>query len=149
MEVHRVRSPKVLSNPAIRRLFEAGLSYSVFGIAPFEEVLPDLKVLIRDPKAGVFIGFDDKNRPKSMGIITLPPTKLITCPQVIALYSTGGRELTRATIAAGLEFIRSNGYIKFWAINSSGHSDKAWKRVFRLPGDTGKVASLYEFRIGD
>jgi hypothetical protein len=149
MHVYRVRSPAVLDNPEVRDLVLSGLNYTVFGLGPPGDVLAEIAASIGDPHMGVFLAFTAEGRPAGFGIVQLPTSALLPVPMVSALYSQAGRHYTQALISAGLAFMRANGYIRFWAINSSGHSDAAWKRCFRLPGETGQAATLHEFRIGE
>lgn len=150
MSVVRLTTAYPLSVPEIFDVFKAGFSFSAFGGVAMDEALEDVIAMVGSPSNGVFLGFDENDKPCALGIVCLPTNKIIPYPQIITLFSAGPKSVKREVIEAGIAFMRENGYMKYWAINATGHSDEVWLRAFAAdPEQTPKVAALYEFEIGD
>lgn len=149
MSCIRLTSAATLAVPEIFDVFRAAFAFSAFGEVAIDEALDEVVALCGNPGNGVFLGFDENDKPTALGIVCLPTTRLVPYPQIITLFSAGPRSVKREVINAGLAFIKENGHMKYWAINATGHSDEVWLRAFAADEGTPKVASLYEFEIGE
>ena len=95
---------------------------------------------------GLFITEEDGSL-VGLSIVSLPTSRLDTCPQVIYLYNEGTLQAKDNLIKTTVDFIHSAGYNRFWAINYTGRSDTAWGKVMKPEDwDLSPVGSIMEFR---
>jgi hypothetical protein len=147
IDILRLTNPAILDIEEVQKVFEGGMAYSIFGSARMQDIIEDAKRMVQDPTIFVAVGFED-GEAKSCVVGHLPANKKVNPnPQVSVFFNAGTKELRAQTITALVDFFKEHGYIKFWAINGTGHSDAAWAKVFESAGKSGKIASIMEFDI--
>lgn len=146
IDVVRLRNPNALNLPPISDLFRAAFCANPRVPVDYNTALPDFRNMVSEDRFGVFLGFE--NGPKALGVVELPHSRIFPFPTVLTMYSSGTRELTKTLISSGVDFIRSHGYTKAWAVNASQHTDPVWLRAFgSTPGTP--IGSLVEFDLAD
>lgn len=148
MQTLRLRNPKALEIDSINALFARALASTAFPIMAVSS--PEIARLISDPHAHVQIGIENDKDPRGVSITVLPENPLDQRPQVPLFYVDKGAKIRKPLIQGIVDFVRENGYTTFWAINFTGHSDKAWSKVMAPVGWGIKpVGSIMEFGLNE
>lgn len=142
----RVSNPKAFDIPDIAALFRRGFADSVVVPGGFDPSLHEFVNMTQNPRSGVFLASED-GAYKGFGIILLPSNTLVPYPQILHLYNEGKPKVAEGLIDAGLAFIKSQGYSRFWAVNASRKSDEVWARAMKRGGVATPLATLMEFEI--
>ena len=142
-----VKSPDVLLIPGVQGLLHRGFAENYLIPSGFDGAVEEFVSFAKDPKVGFYLATDDGGKFKGFVIVILPRTALAPYPQVLHIYSEGRAAVAQGLIDAGVAFMRSNGYSKFWALNGSKVSDEVWSRAFRRAGVATPLASLMEFEL--
>ena len=139
----------LIKNPnAVYFLGFKDLLQRAFAVSPWKDIdiTDEIKSIITNPRMGL-LGTKENNQFVGLSIISLPTSKLDTCPQVIYLYNEGTMQAKDNLIKATVDFIHKAGYNRFWAINYSGRSDAAWSKVMKPEDwDLSPVGSIMEFK---
>ena len=147
LQVARITNPKAMLAADVQALFRAAVAKSPIAGGDFDAAAGDFVDLVANPKIGVFVGVENGEF-RSLCIIGLPTDRLTPYPQVIHFYNRGSKELREAMVETGRRWIIENGYARFWLIQASGHSDKAWRKTFRRAGKAKTIGSVMEVEIG-
>ena len=81
----------------------------------------------------------EKVNPKGLEMGYFPDSALFPLPVVTLIYNEGSKALIKVMLSATVEHITAHGYSKFWAMNATGKSYKAWIRACTPIGTTGPV----------
>ena len=125
-----VRNPKALLVPRVQTLLEQAIS-SVPYLAPdgLNSIAPDLMAHITDERLFMAVGIENGEH-KSLVLGNLPLNNFFPYPVISVAYHMGSKALGNEMKELVVDFFLQAGYTKFWALNASGHSDKAWLKVF-------------------
>jgi len=129
MEVVQIKNPAAFTLEPVAELLKRALSITQ-RIEPerMAEVAPDVLRMVLDPDAFVFLG-EEQGQFKLIILGFLPVSKLFPHATIVSFYNEGSRALRDHGKSILLDFIGSRGY-NAWAVNGTGNSDEAWKRVF-------------------
>ncbi len=95
----------------------------------------------------LFLGMED-GAPKGLVMGYFPDSALFPLPMVTLIYNEGTKALLKTMSKGIVDHITAHGYSKFWAMNATGKSDKAWVRALTPKGTTGRViANVIEMAI--
>lgn len=139
----QVKNPKAMGFLEFRELIKRA-----FVVSPWKDidVKSEIISLLNNPRMGVFVTDEDHNL-VGLSIVSLPTSRLDTCPQVIYLYNEGTLQAKDNLIKSTVDFIHKAGYNHFWAINYTGRSDAAWSKVMKPDEwDISPIGSIMEFR---
>jgi hypothetical protein len=149
MEVIELRNPKALMVAEIQGLFKR-MTERVSFAAPggFDSIAPDLYRYVTSDGYFVLLGFEDGS-PKALAMGFFPADNIFPYPTITVVYNEGSPGLVQKLGLKLLDTLMQRGYSRAWAINASGKPDRAWQRLFRLPGKTvvQRLGSVMEFRI--
>lgn len=149
MDVIELKNPKALMVAEIQGLFKR-MTEKVSFAAPggFDSIAPDLFRYVTSDDYFVVLGFED-GAPKSLAMGFFPADNIFPYPTITVVYNEGTPALVKALGAKLLDTLMQRGYSRAWAINASGKPDRAWQRLFRLPGQTQvkRLGSVMEFRV--
>lgn len=143
-----LRNPQALMIPEIQQLLKRAIDQGTF-LAPggFDTVAQDIFNFVTDHRQFMILGAEDgKWKACCMGF--LPAGNLFPYPTVVMIYNEGSRELSKEVQAEAMDFMVSNGYTRALAVNTSGHTDKAWQKVLTPEGaKSERVGSLVMFEV--
>lgn len=148
MDVVEIRDPRALTVPALqdflKRALESNALLTPFG---FDAVAADIFDMAVNPTKFLFVGAENGEfRALTMGF--LPDGNLFPFPTISLFYNEGSRELSREIREQTMDFVVSHGYTRLLAVNSSGHTDKAWLRGITPKGATADIiGSLVMFEV--
>jgi hypothetical protein len=148
MEIINLRNPNALMVPEVYQLLERALG-SVEFLAPggLSSVAEDLMFYVNAEDHFLFLGVED-GAWKAVGMASLPNNRLFPYPTINLVYNEGSHDLVLELMDFALDIFLANGYTKIWAVNGSGHSDKAWERIFKHPRLKGKyLGGAYHFEV--
>lgn len=123
-----VRNPQALAMPDLLSLIRRSLEGMPLCPGGLESCIDDLVAAVLDPGQGLLVGVED-GKMLAVGLVGLPQGNMAPYPWILHFYNEGSSELREALHKGLLDFCRVNGYVKAWAINTSGRSDGAWARV--------------------
>lgn len=134
--VIQIKNPNALLAPEVEKVLRAAMA-SVDFAAPsgFDTIALDLYKWVTNENFFMLIGFE-AGAAKSVVMGFFPTDRIYPYPTITMFYSKGSRELLRQTGTAVLDLVLERGYTAVWAVNASGRSNEAWKRLFRIPGKT-------------
>ena len=143
-----LRNPRALLIPEvamlIKRAVEATKHAAPGGIDTVAKEFFDYTI---DEDKFLFLGMED-GTPKGLEMGYFPDSALFPLPMVTLIYNEGTKALTKTMVKTTVDHITANGYSKFWAMNATGHTDKAWIRALTPKGTTGRViANVIEIAI--
>jgi hypothetical protein len=149
MEAIELRNPKALMVAEIQGLFKR-MTENIGFMAPggFDSVAQDILRYVQSDDYFVILGIED-GHPRAIAMGFYPADNLFPYPTVTSMYNEGSPKLVRTVAAKLLDTIVQRGYSAVWAINSSGKPDRAWMRLFRLPGRTSvkPLGTVMEFKV--
>lgn len=135
-EVVELKNPRALLAPEVEKVLRAGVANVDFA-APggFDSIALDLYKWVTNDNFFILIGFE-AGEAKSAVWGFFPADRIFPYPTITMFYSKGSKELRDKTAASLLDLLLERGYTSAWAVNSSGRSNAAWSRLFRIPGRT-------------
>lgn len=143
----RVTNPQVFQVPEVQTIFKKAFEDFDMFSGDFDEAIPELMSMVDNPYTGMMMGVNKGNF-EAVGIVLLPNDKFTPIPQVPLFYNEGNMAMKRALVAKIVDFVASAGYTKFRAINRTEKADSVWARSFRRAGESERVGSIMEFKIG-
>ena len=145
MQVTRLRNPMALQAPTIRAFFEEALAGNLWCSGPLDTTGPFLEGIIVDPLWGVFVANEGLDF-TGLAVVMLPEGPETRAPQVVHMYANA-KGAKAALVREVMDFVRLNGYTKFWAINATDKPDSIWKRAFKKAGNAERIGSIMEFDL--
>lgn len=135
MQVLVLRDPNALANPSLQAFIKQALSaqFTIDANSNLADTAEELFSYIQRPDMFLLIGIEDGEF-QGLLLAHLPLSRLFPMPMINLIYCTGSKDLRLAMCDRIMDIFVSHGYTKTWAVNSSGHSDKAWEKVL----DTGR-----------
>lgn len=148
MEVIELRNPNALMVPEVWQLLERALSTrNIMAPGGLSSVAGDLVNYAKNPSRFLLLGAED-GQFKCVVMLELPSSMLFPTPVLTLAYNEGSKELLKTTQKRVLDIVTNHGYTKLWAANTSGRSDKAWEKAFKLAGVVPeRLGSLYNFKV--
>ncbi len=143
----RLQNEQVFSVPEVKDIFKRAFDGFDMFSGDFEEAIPELEAMVKNPRTGVMMGVN-KGKFEAVGIVLLPDDKFTPTPQVALFYNEGNMAMKRVLVAKIVDFVAGAGYTKFRAINNTDKADSVWARSFRRAGQSDRVGSIMEFKIG-
>ncbi len=143
-----LRNPRALLVPEVAMLLKRAVEGTEH-VAPggVDTTAKEFFDYTTDESMFLFLGMED-GAPKGLEMGYFPDSALFPLPMVTLIYNEGTKALTKAMLTATVEHISARGYSKFWAMNATGKSDKAWIRALTPKGTTGRViANVIEMAI--
>jgi hypothetical protein len=144
-KVVRMTNPEAFSVEEIRELFTQAFEKNP--MTTFEKAVADMTLAAGDPNIGMFIGVEGGEF-LGLSIVCLPHNKLVPMPSVYHFANFGSDALRALLVDETVDFCIKNGYTRFWAINVTGKSDKAYGSLFEKAGKSKRIGSFLEFQIG-
>lgn len=137
----QLKNPYALLAPEIERILRAATASSAF-VAPmgFDSVAGDLFRLVTQENYFIIIGFDGANA-KAVTWGFFPADRMFPYPTVTMFYSEGSKAMLGVMREKLLEVLMARGYTTAWAVNITGKPNRAWEKVFTIPGKT-KISTL-------
>lgn len=148
MDVIEIRNPYALTVRDVQELLKRAVESGAL-LAPngFDSVAEDIFHFVTDQTSFMLLGAE-KGSFKSVVLGYYPSGNLFPYPTVVLMYNEGSKELLTATKEALLDNLVAHGYTKMLAVNSSGHTDKAWLKVLTPDEATSKIiGSLAMFEV--
>ncbi len=143
--VVRLTNPEAFERAEVVDLFNAAFEHNA--MTSFEDARDDLRATAADPNVALLIGAE-KGKLKGLSIACLPRNSLTPLPSVYHFYNQGSSKLREALVRATVDFFLEAGYTRFWAINTAGDNDEAYKKLFKAAGEARRLGSFLEFDIG-
>jgi hypothetical protein len=111
-------------------------------------VAKDVFEFVTNPQFFVLMGMEDGSA-KALAFGSFPSSHLFPFPVISLIYNEGSLALGIMLKKAIFSTITEAGYSKAWAINGSGHSDKAWKRAVILSdyGKAKRIGTVFELSV--
>ena len=103
--------------------------------------------ILNRPEEAIFFAYGPSHRPSGVAIVRLPNAPIEHLPYWHVLYCPNAPKLRKELLAAGVKFIKDAGYNGFIAVNSTGHTDKAFERMCNI-GTTKTIGTVLEFDLG-
>lgn len=148
MEVVELKNTRALVVPEVANLFKRAMAKVKFA-APngFDSVARDIFEFVENDNYFVFIGAEQGHF-KALAMGFYPTNNIFPYPTVVLIYNEGTKEMKSLLIRKMVDTMVGMGYTACWAVNASGHSDKAWLKVI-VPdyGEADLVGSVFEFKI--
>jgi hypothetical protein len=147
MEVVQIKNPVALTLEPVGELLKSALSITQ-RIAPGDmaSVAPDILAMIADDNAFMFLG-EEEGQFKLVILGFIPTSKLFPHATIISFYNEGSRALRDLGKAKLMDFIKSRGYNTAWAVNGTGNTDEAWKRVFgQETVEINRIGTVFELK---
>lgn len=134
--VVQLKNPHALLTDQVIKILKAATE-SVQFAAPggFDSIAADLYKWVTNDNFFIMLGFED-GEAKAVTWGFFPADRIFPYPTITMFYSKGSAELRQGMAIRTLELLLSRGYTSAWAVNSSGRSNAAWQRLFRIPGHT-------------
>lgn len=144
-----LRNPKALMVAEVQGVFKRAFD-SISFAAPggFDSTAETLFRYVTNDGYFVVLGFED-GHPKGTMMGFFPADELFPYPTITMAYNEGSPANVRAMARQTLDILKSRGYSSAWAVNSSGRPDRAWMRLFRLPGETSikPLGTVMEIKV--
>ena len=143
-----LRNPRALLVPDVAMLIKRAVEGTEH-VAPggIDTTAKEFFDYTTDEDKFLFLGMED-GAPKGLEMGYFPDSALFPLPVVTLIYNEGSKALIKVMLSATVEHITAHGYSKFWAMNATGKSDKAWIRALTPKGTTGRViANVIEMSI--
>ncbi len=147
MTIARLTNPAAFDRPEVERLFTRAFEHNP--LASFPECKEELRVAAGAEHVAILIGAEE-GKLHSLAIACLPLNALTPLPTVYFFYHNkkGSALLRNALVDAVVDFFLQSGYTRFLAINETGRSDEAYGKLFRRAGETQRIGSRLEFKVG-
>ena len=139
MVVFRVTAPPAFEHPEIQAFLYRALAANK--LPP--TTIGELHARVGDANLGIFVGMEGGKL--AVTVAQLPTSHFMLAPQVLLAYNEGPHALAGELIEALKAWIAPTGWRKWIGCNRSGHSDRAWCRVFKQAGRASPVGMSYEF----
>jgi len=136
-QVVEIKNPRALLAPEVDKvLHDAFGSVSLATPNGFTgQVAADLYKWVSNDMFFLLIGFEE-GAAKSLVLGFFPSDSIFPYPTITMFYSKGSKELLHATGEKLMDILLSRWSTAAWTVNSSGRSNAAWQRLFRIPGKT-------------
>lgn len=148
MEVIELKNPRALLVPELANLFKRAFEKVKFA-APggFDSVAADIFEFVQNDNYFVFLGAE-KGHFKTLAMGFYPSNHIFPYPTIVLIYNEGSKELKDLLVRKMVDTMVSMGYTACWAVNASGHSNKAWlKAVLPDYSDAEALGTVFEFKI--
>ncbi len=143
-----LRNPRALLIPEVAMLIKRAVEATKYA-APggVDTTAKEFFDYTTDESMFLFLGME-AGASKGLVMGYFPDSALFPLPMVTLIYNEGTKALLKAMSKEIVDHISANGYSKFWAMNATGHTDKAWIRTLTPKGTTGRViANVIEMAI--
>jgi hypothetical protein len=141
INVIQLRNPYGLLAPEVEKVLRKAVAANPL-LAPggFDSVAADFWQMVTQDNFFLVLGYEGTFA-KAVAWGTFPTSRMFPTPTINMVYSEGSRALMVALREKLLEVLLARGYTTAWAVNITGNSDKAWTKVFEVPGKT-KISVL-------
>lgn len=135
-QIIQLKNPRALLAPEVEKILRHATASSAF-VAPagFDAVAADLFEMVTNDNSFILVGFEH-GEAKAVSWGFFPANRMFPYPTITMFYSEGSKELLRDMREQLLDVLLARGYTKAWAVNITGKSNKAWTKVFTVPGKT-------------
>ncbi len=145
IRVVRLTNPGAFEQDEVKKLFTK--AFETNSLTNFEDAAAELAGIATDPLVAILIGAE-KGKMRALAIACLPRSTLTPFPTVYHFYNNGSAKLRNALVDATVDFFLEAGYTRFLAINTTGRSDEAYKKLFHRAGEAERISSMLEFKVG-
>lgn len=144
--IARITDPNHLMISEVIDLFNEAFSSADVLPGDFIEYLPEFSKMVTLKRICILLG-EEGGVLAGLAVVILPSDRLVPLPQVYHFYNRGSAKMRDCLIEGVVDFVRKGGYKRFRAINLSGRSNDAWKKVFKKAGSIRPVGDIMEFSI--
>lgn len=144
MGVIRLKNPVSMEIPTLKDVFTKAFGQNAAVPVDIDASMDDFRYMIESDRFGVFLRLDGFDA-QGLCVMALPESKIFPYPTCLTFYSEGPKAVTDELIKAGVDFVKANGYTKFWGVNATGKPNAAWMKVFKQAGKERIIGSLVEF----